>query len=290
MIWVRKHAPVDNATEMCILYSLADRANDDGTGCWPSNETIADEARCSPRTVKRHMKELASRGLIVPGDERMVASYRPDRRPNVWDLNMSLRRGDTGCQNDTPDKGGVSSGVQRGDNGGDHGVSSGAQRGDTVVTQTIHNPPVEPPLTPQGESSDKPASKKKAPTRHEYTPEFEEFWKMWPNQRGQSKFEASKKFTTALKAADAETILEGARQFAADPNLDVDYCPAPTTWLNNRRWEAGPLPARNPRPSQQARSGNSFDDWMPPMQGNSPELDYNPELFNATVIDHQEGY
>ena len=92
MIWVRKHAPTKNSAEMCILYALADRANDDGSGCWPYYETLADEARMSLPTVKRHIKKLAERGLIVRGNQALVSSYPAYRRPVVWNLNMKLRR------------------------------------------------------------------------------------------------------------------------------------------------------------------------------------------------------
>lgn len=135
--WVREHAPTENPAELCILYSLADRANDDGEGCWPSIATLAQEARCSQRTVQRHLRNLADRGLIRKGDQRMVEKYRADRRPVVWDLNLDARRSDTGCQSDMP-KG------ERGDKSGTNGVTNNAPRGDTVVTQTVSKPIIKP--------------------------------------------------------------------------------------------------------------------------------------------------
>src|SRR5699024_11767210 len=70
--WVREHAPTENPAELCILYSLADRANDDGQGCWPSVATMAVESRCSERTVQRHLRNLEERGVIRCGDQRLV--------------------------------------------------------------------------------------------------------------------------------------------------------------------------------------------------------------------------
>lgn len=135
--WVREHAPTENPAELCILYSLADRANDDGEGCWPSVATLAQEARCSQRTVQRHLRSLEDRGIIRKGDQRMVEKYRADRRPVVWDLNLDARRSDTGCQSDTSPE-------SRGDNSGTHGVTNSAPRGDTVVTQTVSKPITKP--------------------------------------------------------------------------------------------------------------------------------------------------
>ena len=101
--WVRKHAPTKNPTEQVILMMLADRANDDGTGAWPYYARLAEESRCSLPTVKRVIRELEDRGLIKRGDQSKVAGFPNDRKPVVWDLNMSLdRQKSTRCQNDTP--------------------------------------------------------------------------------------------------------------------------------------------------------------------------------------------
>ena len=135
--WVREHAPTENPAELCILYSLADRANDDGQGCWPSVATMAEESRCSERTVQRHLRNLEQRGIIVRGDQRLVERYRADRRPIVWDLNLSLKREDTGCQSVMPSQ-------SRGDKSGTNGVTNSASRGDTVVTQTVSKPIIKP--------------------------------------------------------------------------------------------------------------------------------------------------
>ena len=135
--WVREHAPTENPAELCILYSLADRANDDGQGCWPSVATMAEESRCSERTVQRHLRNLEQRGIIVRGDQRLVERYRADRRPIVWDLNLSLKREDAGCQSVMPSQ-------SRGDKSGTNGVTNSASRGDTVVTQTVSKPIIKP--------------------------------------------------------------------------------------------------------------------------------------------------
>lgn len=77
--WVKGEAPTNSTMEMCILYALAERADDDGTGPWPGYATLADEARCSRRTAMRHISNLESRGLIVREGQKMVAIYPADR-------------------------------------------------------------------------------------------------------------------------------------------------------------------------------------------------------------------
>ena len=122
--WVMENAPVESPTEMVILYALADRAHDDGSSAWPSYQWIADRAVCSRRTVIRHIKAMEERGLIRRGDQRFVQHLPSDKRPTVWNLNLSLRRPtkpDAGCQSVTPDVSGVSPEVPA----GCHPVQSG---------------------------------------------------------------------------------------------------------------------------------------------------------------------
>ena len=162
MIWVMEEAPVDNHAELVVLYALADRASDNGQAAYPSVAWIADRARCSTRTVQRHLKNLEKKGLIRKGDQRIVAHFRSDRRPTVWDLDLSLTRANAGCQPVTPDEG------PRGDTGDvtgcqndANGVTPSAQRGDTALSPkpslTIHKPSSnQPPVVPQGEPTPKP--------------------------------------------------------------------------------------------------------------------------------------
>ena len=116
--WVMDEAPVDDARQLLILYALADHAHDDGTCAWPSQERIAERARCSTRTVRRHMQLLEEQGLIWRGDQQHVAHIRIDRRPIVWDLNLNKTRADNLT--------GRTSGVERPDTGDQAGGHLGS--------------------------------------------------------------------------------------------------------------------------------------------------------------------
>ncbi|WJJ10356.1 helix-turn-helix domain-containing protein [Prescottella equi] len=89
MTWALTAAPVESAQEHVILIALADRASDDGTAAWPSQDWIALRARCSTRTVRRHLRSLEDRGVIRRGDQSLVKHLRADHRPIVWDLNVA---------------------------------------------------------------------------------------------------------------------------------------------------------------------------------------------------------
>ena len=72
--------------------------------------------------------------------------------------------------------------------------------------------------------------------------DFEQFWNIYP--RPTAKGAARIAFSKALKKASLEKILSGASRLSDDPNLDPAFTPHPSTWLNQERWDDGPLPPR----------------------------------------------
>lgn len=70
-----------------VLLVLADHADPNGRGAWPSRQTISKLAGCSLRTVAYALTHLQEEGLIVRGDQRITKGLG-GYRPTVWDLNM----------------------------------------------------------------------------------------------------------------------------------------------------------------------------------------------------------
>lgn len=225
MIWAIEQAPVDDPTSTLVLIALADSANDDGTGAWPAVGTLAERARCSPRSVQRHLRLLIDAHLIRAGNQELVAGYRADRRPTVYDLNLSRTRGDRL----SPRTDGVTPVAPRGDTGGTDGVTPVTPRGDTGVTQTVLKHPSNSPeelslnLEPQ-------------PMATPITPDgFDSFWGIYP--RKIAKADAAKAWRAAVKVADVEAILAGAQRYAADPTRTPQFTAYPATWLRACRWD-----------------------------------------------------
>lgn len=78
---------------------------------------------------------------------------------------------------------------------------------------------------------------------------FNEFWAVYPRRQGRGA--AIKAFAKACTVDAVESVLEGAKRFAADPNLPPkQYIPMPATWLNQERWSDGPLPEREMSPEE----------------------------------------
>jgi hypothetical protein len=54
------------ATEKLVLLAMADHARDDGTGCYPSVETLARKTSQSRRGVQKIIRRLEARALLKP--------------------------------------------------------------------------------------------------------------------------------------------------------------------------------------------------------------------------------
>ncbi|KFI39813.1 cryptic prophage protein [Bifidobacterium actinocoloniiforme DSM 22766] len=90
MSWALRDAPVGaDSTGRLILVILADFARPDGSGAYPSVETVSRIARVSPRCVRQHLSRLKEAGVIRAGDQRILSHIRADRRTTVWDLCMT---------------------------------------------------------------------------------------------------------------------------------------------------------------------------------------------------------
>ncbi len=86
MSWVLRDAPGLAPHLVVTLMGLANHADHDGRGAYPSQRVLARYARKDERRIRRDLAELMSAGLVAPGDQRMVSHLRADRRPTVYDL------------------------------------------------------------------------------------------------------------------------------------------------------------------------------------------------------------
>jgi hypothetical protein len=70
---------------------------------------------------------------------------------------------------------------------------------------------------------------------------FNTFWSEYPRKQGKGK--AREAFTAAVKVAGVDAVIAGAVRYGSDANLpDPQFVPLPATWLNQERWDDGPLP------------------------------------------------
>ena len=75
-----------------ILLALADHADTEGRGAFPSQKRLCALTGYSRRTIQHGLHDLESSGLIVKGDQRLTEHYGR-HRPIVWNLSMEDFRG-----------------------------------------------------------------------------------------------------------------------------------------------------------------------------------------------------
>jgi hypothetical protein len=99
--------------------------------------------------------------------------------------------------------------------------------------------------------SDRSATRTRKPRSSTQAPEsFAEFWAAYPRKEARGR--AVPAYVKALKKTTPERIAEGARRYRDDPNREAPFTALPASWLNDERWDDGPLPAKN---------GKSPDSW-----------------------------
>jgi hypothetical protein len=101
MAWALRDAPlIDPLTGrelphlLGVLIGLANHANHEGRGAYPSQATLARYARKDERAVRNDMQRLVEIGLIRRGNQEFVAHIPADRRPVVYDLAIHRKRGE----------------------------------------------------------------------------------------------------------------------------------------------------------------------------------------------------
>ena len=123
-----------------ILLALADHADTEGRGAFPSQKRLIALTGYSRRTIQNGLHDLEAAGLIAKGDQRLTEHYGR-HRPIVWNLSMRdfrgaktapLENGESEAQHTTPQAAlGAQSGAQKND-------GRGAIRGATSLRPNLY--------------------------------------------------------------------------------------------------------------------------------------------------------
>lgn len=89
--WVRMEVDGLTPAQKLTLMCMADYAQPDGTGVFPTRQRLAMEVGVSVRQLQRLLEDLERRGLIRRGDQSIVQRRMKNPRyaPVVWDLAMA---------------------------------------------------------------------------------------------------------------------------------------------------------------------------------------------------------
>lgn len=96
MAWAMEQQAVQDAPSCHVLLVLANFAGEDGRGAFPSVSTLARITKLSERTVQYKLAALEKACVIRRGNQDIAAAYisRGDRRPTVYDLDLTTGRGE----------------------------------------------------------------------------------------------------------------------------------------------------------------------------------------------------
>lgn len=177
-VWVLEDAPDLPKHLFATLMGLANHADENGRGAYPSQETLAWYGRKDERSVRRDLDQLEEIGLISKGDQRLVLHLPADKRPVVYNLAMERKRPPrperrkggrprknegtpTSPGNQAENRGDVD---VRGDAGDKTGGTPVANRGDVHVPQTVLEPSLEPSVPTERPADDEPGGESVQPT------------------------------------------------------------------------------------------------------------------------------
>lgn len=244
MSWVFDHSASKLGARLVAL-SVANHADKTGRNARASAATYAEEAHLSVRQARRalrdlvEMGEIRSAGRFVPMGK---TGPREDRATVIYEF-PGMVDGVTGRH---PVE------AERGDIVDTDGVTSATERGD------IHDPSGVTPVSPKPSLGTVLEPSKEPEALALRADPFDRFWEAFPSERRAARAQCRAKFEAAVAGrkdeppVDAEAIVAAAIRYRDDPNREPAYTVAPLVWLNQARWEAGPLPPRHGAPRDAA--------------------------------------
>lgn len=231
MSWALTQQVITNATARHVLLCLANYADQDGKSAFPSVATLKHDTGLSERTIRAKLADLQQAGVIVEGNQKVVAAYidRGDRRPICYDIVLKRGASDAGRN-------------ERGENGAATGCSSrtnGVQmtheRGAGAAPDPSSKPPYKPSVNPKDKDShesglpnvqtETPMTKTKKP-RGQYSTEGLDFsnWPEQPSEQVLTDWVIVRKENKAPLTQTAITRMGNQLQRAFDAGYSVDQC------------------------------------------------------------------
>lgn len=191
-------------TAKILLWHLCDRYNPDH-GCFPSQETLAEDCETNVRTIRRQLQVLEAAGLIRKEHRKgKGGTFNSDRYFLAFEAEFDQR---TNCPADKLTVG--------------QNMSPPADKKCQNQRTNCPTNPVSNPITKQ--------------VRANYPDQFEEFWKIVP--RKVSKEDAFKAYKVALKKASPEELLDGMVRYAESRrHQDPTFTKHPGSWLRAGGW------------------------------------------------------
>ncbi|MDW9588679.1 helix-turn-helix domain-containing protein [Sinorhizobium meliloti] len=237
-------AHLGSTNRKMLAVRLADFADDDGKGIWPTVGRLARETELSERTVQRILSEFVDEGLLIV---RRKGGWKPGEGTR-YDFNMSAlvrlqaaKVASEGCHGDTRD---TVTPMTAETGTGDTDDVEGCH-GDT---QTVIEPPIEPSDLREG-AREAEGQESQIETEQSIEKGFWALVKDWPGFAGMPK-EPAKRAWFALSADERR---EAAERFPRWLQLlkaqKKSHIPAPSTYFGEKLWMDVPAQAEAAKPA-----------------------------------------
>lgn len=266
IVWKRDFG---NANRKVVAARLAEHADDEGRGIWPSVERVAAQCNLSDRTVQRVLAAFVQEGILRLVDEggrgpRSTRRYDfdlavVDRLPLAkWGACAPANKGDT-----------VSPLAEsKGDSLTPKGDSHDA-KGCHGVTQTVIEPPIEPSPEREGASARGQREDEEGETNPSIEPDdrrrilrdFERARREWPTSLTDSRPEAERAWLALSPSEREAATAEAGRYVEASKAIGRKLVCSHAVYLREKRWEG--LPPRAEPVQPQAELAKPFGPlWM----------------------------
>jgi hypothetical protein len=193
----------NDKSEILVLLAIADFCNDDGE-CWPSVSGLARKARMTERGIQKIIVRLIQRGWlhVTPNAGRKGCNLYRVLTPNHV-----------------------------------HPEQSSPRTREHVPPNRVPKTPEPRSPEPSIEPSIEPSHNTRA--RKSFSDEFEAWWSHYPKKTG--KDVAYRSFQKAKKAVGVDILFSALDQQReqlerAANRPDGNFCPNPSTWLNQGRY------------------------------------------------------
>ncbi len=224
--------PMGGATRKALAVRLADFADDEGRGIWPSVDRLAEETELSVRTVQRLLADFVEEGILVLVKK---ASGRPGEA-NRYDFDLARLFETRAAKENNPavkTTGDTVTPVE--------GVQTGVtvtERGDTDagdgchgVTRTV----IEPPVNHHEREGASERDGQEEENHKTIVRKFDKWWPTYPGYAGTSRDAALKEWMAMSRQEREDCIIRTPAFIKATQAIKGSFV-WPSVYLRERKW------------------------------------------------------
>ena len=241
--WAIKQRGLRPAAKI-VLWHLCDRYHPDH-GCFPSQETLAEDCELPRSTLNVHLNDLEAAGLIMREQRREKGSKRQDstRYRFPFEKGFEPKKTEVPC----PDSGhGEAEAVSR--KQAEPSPENGKSRVQNLDSNPVREPVREPVNSREGVREPSTENEAQADAKKAEAG----FWNLvkdWPGFAGMPKEPARQAWLKLSEEEREQAAVRFPAWLAMLKAQKKSHTPAPATYFREKLWEAAPDPAQEAKPT-----------------------------------------